>query len=457
MTQATRRTILAMLLAGCAVAGDAVAESPAADLPSFLAIKEIDLANRGVFAPGAEWSDEMERVLVKVLTRLPAPATLAAAWAADAVAVSPRGEPTPLGDRLVRVAGRAIFVAPRELPATIAATSGRERYDLVRIVAAEGAVVDVAVARAPRAWPRWRAIDEPAAAVGLPLAAGTGPTPVASAGDAARWPATAPDLLLAATRITWQPPTALGRLGMDYALFDTVVEDRRLEPGDTEAFWAMMAAAARTTPAEIARAAGGPTDILALIDPAQQWFETHRGDPVVIEGVARTARRIAIDEPERQAAVGSDHYWELEVFIDTPTIKVGERIQDRYPIVCCVAALPDGFPRGDDIGERVRVPAFAFKRYNYSLRDAVITSSLEQSEIKGERMSTPLVIGPLAEWVQPPSATGISNLLFGVFAGIIGLLGLLLAVNAWSTARDRRRSARERRAALPDRLELPGE
>ncbi len=457
MTSMTVRIVAVLVVVGWAAARAADETKPAADLPAFLVMKEIDLANRQAFVGDAAWNDDKERALVKVLTRLSAPANLAAAWAAEAGEVAPRGEPTPLGDRLVRVAGRAIFVAPREVPAAIAASSGCDRYDLVRIVAAGGAVVDVAVPRAPRAWPRWRAIDEPAVVVGLPLTAAAGPQPVAAGSDGNPWPAADHDLLLAATRIAWQPPTVLGRLGMDYALFDTVVEDRKLEPGDTEAFWGVMAASARTTPAGIARAAGGATDILTLIDPAQQWFASHRGDPVVIEGVARTARRVAIDEPERQAAVGADHYWELEVFVDTPTIKVGERIQDRYPIVCCVAAVPEGFPRGDDISERVRVPAFAFKRYSYPLRDAVITSSLEQSEIKGERISTPLVIGPRVDWVQPPSATGMSNLLFGVFASIIGLLGVLLAVNAWSSARARRRAERERRAALPDRLELPGE
>lgn len=457
MTTATWRMVMAMCFIGWAAACGADETAPAAEFPAFLAMKEIDLASRSAFVGDAPWNDDKEQTLVKVLTRLPAPANLAATWAAEAVEVAPRGQSTPLGDRLVRVAGRAVFVAPRELPAAIAESSGRDRYDLVRIVAADGAVVDVAVPRAPRAWPRWRAIDEPAVVVGLPLTTAAGPEPVATGGDGNPWPSTAHDLLLAATRIAWQPPTVLGRLGMDYALFDTVVEDRKLEPGDADAFWSVMAAAVRTTPADLARAAGGATDILPLIDPAQKWFATHRGDPVVIEGVARTARRVAIDEPERRAAVGADHYWELEVFVDTPTIKVGERIQDRYPIVCCVAALPDGFPRGDEISERVRVPAFAFKRYSYPLRDAVITSSLEQSEIKGERMSTPLVIGPQVEWMKPPSATGMSNLLFGVFAGIIGLLGLLLAFNAWSTGRTRRRAERERRAALPDRLELPGE
>lgn len=438
-------------------AGRAADTSSSLDLPGFLALKEIDLARRGVLDAGGPWSDEKELVLVRVLARMRAPAKLAAAWSAAAVDVAAHGEATEVGDRLVRVRGRATFVARRELPPAVAEQAGQQHYDLVRMVDDRAAVVDVVVPHAPQAWPRWRAIDEPAVVVGLPLAAGPGPVPAAAPDAAQPWPSAAPDLLIAATDVAWTPPTPLGRLGVDYGLFDGVVDDRKLEPGDSPAFWAVMAAATRTTPREIAAAAGGRTDILPLIDPAQKWFGRHRGDPVVIEGVARVARRLTIDEPEHRAAVGSDHYWELEVFVDTPPLEVNGRAQDRYPIVCCVRSLTDGMPSGDSISERVRVPAFAFKRYAYRLRDAVISSSLGDSEIKDERMVTPLVIGPLAEWLPPPSTAGASNLLFWVFGGITAAVACLMAYSTWSAGRQARRTEAARRAALPDRLQLPGE
>ena len=455
--------LVAFVVATGTVFGQEAATKPSADLGSFLVLKGIDLSRRGVFDAETPWNDDKERMLLRVLTRMAAPANLAVAWAADAVDVAARGSETVLGDRLVRVRGRATFVATRQLPTVLAELTGRDRYDVVRIVDERGAVVDVVTPRAPLAWRRGVAIDETAAAVGLPLMAGVGPQPNAAGvgpqPDAAAepWPAAAHDLLLVATGVEYTPPTPLGRLGMDYGLFDTVVDDRKLEPGDTDAFWGVMAATCRARPAEIARAAGGRTDILPLIDPAQKWFASHRGDPVVIEGVARSARRITIDDPGPRTAVGGDHYWELEIFVDTPLLEVNGRQQDRYPIVCCVRTVTEGMPTGDTISERVRVPGFAFKRYSYPLRDALITSSLGDSEIKGERMSTPLVIGPIAEWQQPPSAKGASDLLFLIFTGIIGVLALLMVFSSWSTHRQLAQAERLRRAAMPDRLELPNE
>jgi hypothetical protein len=449
-------SLLWCLAVAGAVRGAAAEVGPPDSLESFLTMKEIAAEDRASLAAAGLWTDDKERLLVRVLARLPAPQPLASRWRAAAAPVAPRGEANAIGDRLVLVRGRATFVAPRDLPAEIAQLAGWPRYDVVRLADERGCVVDVVVPRAPAAWPRWRAIDEPAEVVGLPLSTAAGPEPVAAAGETS-WPVTPHDLLVASTAVAWHPATMLGRLGVDYGLFDTLVDDRKLEPGDTAAFWAVMAAATRSSPAEIADAAGGKTDVLALIDPAQKWFTTHRGEPVVIDGVARRATRIAIDDPARRTAIGGDHYWELEVFADTPTIKVNDRIQDRYPIVCCVAQLPTGMPTGESIGERVRVPGFGFKRYSYPLKDVLVSSSQGDREIKGERISTALVIAPSVEWRRPPSPAGVSDILFAVLAGILGLLVVAFVVGGWARRGNSRQAERRRRDSLPDRLDLPGE
>ena len=439
-----------------AVRGAAADVGAPESLEAFLTMKEIAAGDRESLAAAGPWTDDKERLLVRVLARLPAPEPLAARWRAAAEPVASRGEANAITDRLVLVRGRATFVASRDLPAETAQLAGWPSYDVVRLADERGCVVDVVVRRAPAAWPRWRAIDEPAEVVGLPLSTADGPAPVPSGGETA-WPAAPHDLVVASTAVAWRPATVLGRLGVDYGLFDTLVDDRRLEPGDTAAFWAVMAAATRSSPAEIARAAGGKTDVLALIDPAQKWFATHRGEPVVIDGVARRATRIAIDDPARRAAIGGDHYWELEVFADTPTIKVNDRIQDRYPIVCCVAQLPAGMPTGESIGERVRVPGFGFKRYSYPLKDVFVSSSQGDREIKGERISTALLIAPSVEWRRAPSPAGVSDILFAVLAGLLGLLAVAFVVGGWARRRDSRLAERRRRGSLPDRLDLPGE
>ena len=51
----------------------------------------------------------------------------------------------------------------------------------------------------------------------------------------------------------------------------------------------------------------------------------------------------------------------------TSLIKIDDRVQDTYPIVCCVRDLPAGMPTGQQINEQVRVSGFAMKRYAYPL------------------------------------------------------------------------------------------
>lgn len=447
------RWLEAAIAWGALAAVPTAAAEPASTLEGFLATKQIAAADRaGLAAPGP-WTADRDRLLVRVVARLPAPAGLVAAWRRDAAPVAERGAATPIDDRLVLLRGRATFVAPLELPGELATLAGRGSYDLLRCVDDRGAVVDVVVPRAPRTWPRWTAIDEPTTVTGLPLAAGAGPVPVAKA--APPWPSAAADLLLAGVTVEWRPAGMLGGLGMDYALFDDVVDDRRLEAGDAAAFYAALAAAGDTTAGAVAAAAGGTTDLIPLIDPARQWFATHRGDPVVVDGVARRATRIVIDDPDRRRQVRADHYWELEVFADTPPISIDGHVQDRYPVVCCVHELPDGMPRGESISERVRVPGFAFKRYRYPLPEVVVDG--EEQQRRGGHRSAPLIVGPRAEWIAPPSPRGLSDGLFWVFFGILGALAALFAASGWSSARAARRAERARREALPERIDLPAE
>ena len=443
---ARHRFIVAIGLAAAALAGGAdparAADEPAAaPLASFLSEKGIDRAGRATIESATAWDDAVQRAAVRVLLRLSAPAELAARWRADAVAL---GAAAPaVDDRLVEVRGRAVFVAPQPLTdEQRELAAGREHFDVVRIVDTAGTAADVLVPKAPAGWARGRPIDEPAAAYGLPLSTGVGPRPEG-------WPPGAPALVVAATAVSWFPATPLGTLGMDYALFDTVADGRRLEPGDSDAFFAMLAACAEAPVAQ----PGKPTDIVPLIDGRQKWFATHRGDEVVIAGIVRRATRIAIDEPARRAQLGADHYWELFVFVRTPPLDVDGTPQDSFPVVCCVRELPAGMPTGDQISESVVVPGFALKRYAYPLADAVIGDTVR----KDERRVTPLVIGRRAVWQQRPSTQGASNLLFAVFASLAGLVALALAWGGWAMRRDARLAEARARAELPDTFTLPGD
>jgi hypothetical protein len=259
-------------------------------------------------------------------------------------------------------------------------------------------------------------------------------------------------LVVAAAGLAWYPDTALGRLGMDYGLFDSVVDGQKIVRGDTAAFYALLAAAGRTNEAAIT-AAAGPTDVLDLIDPGRKWLPEHRGDPVVITGAALRATRVPIDDAFRREQVGSDHYWELYVFTETPLLDVDGRVQNSYPIVCCVRELPPGMPAGERINEPVRVPGFAFKRYAYSFEAPREADG--QLVAETERRLTTLVIGPRAEWTPPvadPAARSFS-MIAGIAAALAlaAVLGLGILYGNWSANRAIKRS----RSELPERIEIP--
>jgi|688.fasta_scaffold19308_10 hypothetical protein len=426
------------------------------DFATFLAERKIDRQQRQVLEEPGAWNDARQKMLIRLLANIDVPAALMLPWAAAAGDVD--GGAAAVGDALVRVRGRATFVAPQSLTDEQQVLAGSSHYDVVRIVSAGGAVVDVATRRAPRSWPRWKTIDEPAEAVGLPLATTGGPRPAPAPAEGAAWPSEPATLLLAADGIGWRPGTPLGRLGMDYALFDSVEDGRRIEGGDNAALFALLAAAGRPEAATVTGPDMTPERIVELIDPRGAWFAKHRGEPVTIKGIARKATRVAIDEPVRRDQVGADHYWEVFVFVSTPLLKVHDRLQDDYPIVCCLRELPAGFPTGDRIGEPVSVTGFTFKRYGYRMPDLDITSSQGDRETRGQRLETALVVGRTAVWTRgKPGAGATFDTLSTIFAALAAAVGLVLVVGAWRMRRDAARAEAAARARLPDRVNLPDE
>lgn len=460
MAVATRRAVRAGVWAMCAGVAVVVmqdscianeASSPPASFSDYLVTWKIDRGSRAALEEPAAWDARKQEMACRVLARIARlPATLAAAWTADAVALRSLAAGERVQDRLVTVDGRAAFVATVPLTEEQAEIAGRKAMEIVRIVADDGVVVDVLADHVPKAWRRGAAIDEPATAIGLPLAEGTGPAIPSEDGRAA-----AAVLFLAAPSVGWFPPTALGGLGMDYGLFDHVVDGQKLVAGDTEAFYGALAAVGRASVADIAKLAGPPGDVVPLINPGSNWFARHRGEPVTVEGVARRATRIEVDDPLRRRQLGADHYWELFVFVPTPLLEVHGRLQEDYPVVCCVRTVPRGMATGQQIGERVRVSGFAFKRYGYPLPDVKISSSQGSKERRGQRQETALLIGKEPIWSRAPSPAKEVNTLGWVFLSIASVIGLALACAAWSFSRDSRRRDRRARDDLPDRVELP--
>lgn len=440
----SRAAMLAVVVAGAATAAERAGPTSA----DFLATWNLDRAARAALEQQDSWNDTKLQLCLRLLARLKlAPPDAAAAWAVEA---SPATTVPMPGDTFVRFEGRALFVSPLELSAEQAEIANRPSLDVVRMRTLAG-LIDVVADAVPRAWPRRRAIDEPATAIGLVVSNAAGPQPPLPAADApSGGPTGEAAALVVAPRVAWNPPTPLGGLGMDYGLFDTVVDGQRLVAGDTDAFYAMLAAVGRGTDTGIEGAAGPAADAVPIIDPGQRWFESHRGDPVTVQGTARHAIRIQIDEPRRRREIGGDHYWELFVFVPTSLIKINGRLQETYPIVCCVRDLPAGMPTGQVINEPVRVSGFAMKRYSYPPRGVQ-----GQPQGSSERQESPLLVARRAVWLPERSTAEATSLLGWVFLGLAGLIGAALAYGAWRINRDARLEHRRQRAALPDKVQLP--
>jgi len=415
-------------------------------LARYLETFALDREAREILDSNRGWDDDHTALVVRVLLRLMlAPPEFAEAWRRASVPIATL--PPKPEDGFVHAVGSAVFVAELTLPDDLALLAGRRAVDLVRLRTDGVGMIDVVTDAAPRAWPRWRDIDEPAEVFGIPVAAGSGPIPVASPAASGHWPSPPPAHLLVASRVAWHPPQLPGSAGMDVGLFDTVVDGQKLAGGDTEAFYALLAAAGRAGEGAVAKAAGAPVSLIPLIDPAEHWFESHRGAPIAIDGVALRATRIEIDDPLRQRQTGIDHYWEVFVFVNTPLISVGGKAQDRYPVVCCLRTLPAGMPTGSKINEPLRVAGFAFKSYAYPLRTG------DGSEIRRE---APLVVGGDVTW-QRPRADATQGPLAWVFAALAATIGVGVALAGWAGRRDARRRAEQRRTSLPDRFVPPGE
>ncbi len=451
---ASRWWRVAVLMAILASTTCLEADEGPATFSSFLSGNEIDQSRREAMASATEWNDAVEAIAVKVLRRLDAPDSLAAGWPSSPAPSPAKGEAIAVVDALYAIRGRATFVAPQRLSGELAERYGGPSYDVVRIVDERGLLVDVITRSAPAAWPRWKVIDEPASALGLPLSTAAAPHPKAPPSDGQEWPAEPPALVVASVRVGWHPDTLLGRLGVDYGLFDSVVDGKKLVKGDTAAFYATLAAVGRTTREDVAEAAGTPIDVMLLIDPGRKWFPSHRGDPVVIEGNAMKATRVAIDDPYLKKFVGSDHYWEVFVFVETALLEVNSHIQNSYPIVCCVRELPQGMPSGDRISERVQVAGFALKRYSYPFDDTRPDESGVVAHDPSRRLTT-LLIGPQLKWFPPATDEGTQPIWFIAAVAAFVALAAIVGVGVLYGNRSIDRTIRKSREEFPDRIEVP--
>ena len=424
-----------VMLLGCG----AVAKADERSLEEYLSSWQLAAAAREEVFEVTQWASPTEpplptlRLLVRLLDRLQgAPRDWQQAWQDDAVPFPQADLAECLsGSRPVRLSGRAVEIRPLPLPGELAVIAGRDALSLVRLEQADGLDVWLVVSEPPTDWPVAGRFDERAASeallVSLPGAVGQG----------------GPPLLAVSLRLSWWPDTPLAAAGMDYGLFTGVVDGRPLAASEAEAFYHCLAAG-RILAATAEMQPLPPAELAPLLNPTADWFASHRGEALVLEGTARRITRIPVASDRWRTLIGQDHYWEIFLFVSTPLIEIGGKKQESYPIVCCSLDLPPELPTGDRVTERLRLAGFAFKRYRYETRQPLgpvaATAAVRES---------PLLLGGCPLWLpaaRPPQLPGWMQWLPAILAAAVG--GLLLRLFL-------RRGRRPPAESLPDRIELP--
>ena len=264
-------------------------------------------------------------------------------------------------------------------------------------------------------------------------------------------------LLLVAERLAWHPDAEnsdldveaadvwLANQGVDIAALADVCDDAPLSAGDHTSFYQLLAAANRWDDHRLARAKPQSADITALLRNPQQ----HRPHLFTLRGTARRAVPILVDEPDITTAYGLRQYYELEVFVDAEMpilVKSGEveRRFNRYPVVFCCRALPEGMPSGEVINEPVEITGAYLKTWAYpSAWIAERTGRNDQLQV------SPLLIGHSPKWlVAGPAPLSFLERYGGwLFVGALGVL----AAFVWWTARGDRRAKQAFRRRFGER------
>ena len=378
------------------------------------------------------------QLVVRILDRFQrAPNQWRQAWADNALSFqSSQAKECQEKCRSVRMRGQIIEVIKIAVPNDVAVTTNSE--DLF--------AVQLQLDHAEKVW-----IVVPELPVGLPVG-----TDFHEAGGASVILLHVPDvvvdvgndkaILAVAPRLNWWPQTPLGRLGMDYGLFTSVDDGVPLKASEAEAFYTSLSASIGQ--AEIPD--GPPVDdrsLVSLLDPASDWLRQHRGDQIVLDGTARRITKVYVESARDQDVLGSDHYWEIFVFVATPLLQIGDDFQDTYPIVYCCTELPQGLPIGEQVNEPVQIAGFIFKRYRYVTRRL---SRQKNGTGQGRPQESPLLIGKSLSWLpakQPLRFPGGMTWLPVITA--LALVGWIM--KGFFQSRRRSRSI----DTLPDQIQLP--
>ena len=382
-------------------------------------------------------SDEFQ-LMARVLDRLQgAPSRWSQKWVDDSIEFDSSLASTYQQEcRSVQIVGTILRVNCIKSPYNVAALTSLEEIYAVQLLLADSQTVWVVVPEIPVGLPVGRPLHQNGGASVILLH-----VPGEESMEKPKEP-----ILAVAARLQWWPQTLFGKLGMDYGLFQSVVDGDSLRTVESDAFYSSLSVSARqnTIP-------DGPSiddkSLVALLDPASDWLRLHRGCQIILDGTARRIVKVTVESKREQKMLGSDHYWEIFLFVPTPLLQIHNEFQETYPVVFCCTKLPQRMPVGEEVNERLKVTGFLFKRYRYITRR--LNYSGKEAE-EGRPQESPLLVGQIPVWLpaKQPSTLPRGMTWLPVLTAV-ALVGWIVK----GFCQSRYRSPLKER--LPDQIELP--
>ena len=435
----------ARLLAAAEAQPVATAVGPRRPVRDLLAGYGIDQSRLESLVDGRPLHDDERETLHHILFRIPQIAPeLVQQWHQRGVSWSEVAQhPPAYRGELFHLSGTATQVAEeRPIPEAVERFGFGYFYRVPLQLADAGNPVLVCARTVPEAWTQLRVapgvINQRCSLYGMFLKVGQ--------------PAGAePQLVFAADRIAWHPDhvdqrlgvdaddVLLGELGMDVGLLSQVQDQKRIGAEERECFYQLLSAVGRLGTAAVPRRTADMSTTQLLQNP-----QSFRGNLFTIRGSVRRAVRVRVDDPDIQARLAIDHYYQLDMFVplETPLQLVDPRDQTSsvytsYPVTVCVRHLPAGMPVGDPIHEEVRVQAFFLKLWAYhSHAPAKLGQSPGGAAKPRSIQLSPLLMGREPQWLGRSRAP---NPYPGLLMGTIFAVALAaLCWWIWKSGRDNR-------------------
>ncbi|HBJ38615.1 MAG TPA: hypothetical protein DDZ51_28470 [Planctomycetaceae bacterium] len=368
-----------------------------------------------------------------------------------------------IGDA-VAISGRAQTIASIQIDDDLADVLDFSQLYRIEIETDEGTTLRVIATSIPESWislwSQTQTLDQPMSAIGMVVSAGGDTEPRMIATPKVAWfPAAGPSVDETGIRSHW---ALLAQYGFDVSMIEQLrsLNRKPLVAADQNAFYSMLRAASEV------QSTDQPTP--ETIDAADLLRNPGESIGKRIRLRCQTVRitRVTLNNPTIIAALGSDHYWQIDALGELGNVVIRIEPQDktvepavfenRYPISLATIRLPDFLAKaiGDDpsqglrndvlmLSQQLTVDGFFYRLWSYE-------NELMQRHGGGNQFG-PLVMASQIIDSEPLRTDVVGVAKIGQWAAIAAV-AIMLAAGAWiySTSRQDARARAKRELEAND-------